>query len=103
MYQHRSQMARYSSHHAFIWGNCDLAADLEEGQVKGCLLGECAYPLPPWLLTTILNHVGGPQRRYNSVQCKTCVTIEHMFGIWKSRFRCLHKSGGGGGQYDVSS
>ena len=48
------------------------------------------------ILTTIVNPVGRPQRRYNSVHCKTRVKIEHMFGIWKSRFRCLHKSGGGG-------
>ena len=85
-----------SSHYAFIWGNCDLAGDLEQWQAKGWLLCDSAYPLPPWLLTTILNPVGRPQRRYNSVHCKTRVKIEHMFGIWKSRFRCLHKSGGGG-------
>ena len=35
----------YSSHHAFIWGNCDLAADLEQGQVKGWLLGDSAHCL----------------------------------------------------------
>ena len=39
----------------------------------------------------------------NSVHCKTRVKIEQMFRIWKSRFRCLHKSGGGGGQHDMSS
>ncbi len=39
-----------------------------------------------------VNHVGRPQRRYNSVHCKTRVKMEEMFGIWKSRFRCLHKS-----------
>ena len=63
---------------------------------KGWLLGDSAYPLPSWLLTTILNPVGRPQRRYNSAHCKTRVKIEHMFGIWKIRLRCLHKGGGGG-------
>ena len=70
-------MAMYSSHHVFIWGNCELAADLEQAD----LLGDSAYPLMPWLLTTSVNPVGRPQRRYNSVHCKTRVKIEHMFGI----------------------
>ena len=83
-----------SSHDAFIWGNCELADELDQGQVKGWLLGDSAYPLRPWLLTTIVNPAGRPQRQYNSAHCKTRVKVEQMFGIWKSRFRCLHKSGG---------
>ena len=83
-----------SSHDAFVWGNCQLADELDHGQVKGWLLGDSAYPLRPWILTTFTNPVTRPQRRYNSAHCKTRVRVEQMFGIWKSRFRCVHKSGG---------
>jgi len=31
---------------------------------------------------------------YNRRHCRTRVVIERCFGLWKSRFRCLDKSGG---------
>ena len=67
--------------------------ELDQGQVKGCLLGDSTYPLRPWILTTFTNPVTRPQRRYNSARCKTRVKVAQMFGIWKSRFRCIHKLG----------
>jgi len=31
---------------------------------------------------------------YNAAHCKTRSIVERCFGVWKSRFRCLDKSGG---------
>ncbi|XP_041347102.1 putative nuclease HARBI1 [Gigantopelta aegis] len=34
------------------------------------------------------------EERYNTSHCRTRNTAERAFGLLKSRFRCLHKSGG---------
>ena len=46
----------------FIWGNCQLADKLDQGQ------GDRAYrcPMLPWMLITFTNPVTRQQRRYNS-------------------------------------
>lgn len=35
-----------------------------------------------------------PEERYNRSHMRTRVVVEQCFGILKSRYRCLHKSGG---------
>ena len=70
MYQHRSQNGQVVLTTRSYGAICDLAADLEQW-----LLGDSSCPL----------------RRYNSAHCKTRVNI--LFGIWKSRFRCLTRRG----------
>lgn len=56
--------------------------------------GDSGYPLEPYLLTPLLHPRTHQEISYNSRHTKTRVTVERCFGILKSRFRCLHKSGG---------
>lgn len=56
--------------------------------------GDSGYPLQHCLLTPFANPETVAEHRYNSSHAKTRVVVEQAFGILKSRFRCLHKSGG---------
>ena len=85
-----------STHDAFVWANCQVSSDFEEGRLPQnvWVLGDSGYPLKPWMMTPFLNPSTGAQRRYNKAHKKTRCVIERTFGVWKSRFRCLDKSGG---------
>jgi len=50
--------------------------------------------LEPWLLTPIAAPATQAEIAYNNAQCKTRAVIERCFGLLKSRFRCLDKTGG---------
>ena len=67
---------------------------LEEMPNCGYLLGDSGYPLKPWLLTPVLNPSSRGEQRYNDCHSKTRVVVERFNGVWKSRFRCIDKSGG---------
>jgi len=56
--------------------------------------GDSGYPLEPWLLTPVSTTTSPSEIAYNSAHSKTRVVIERCFGLWKSRFRCLDRSGG---------
>ncbi|KAL1419992.1 hypothetical protein MTO96_024738 [Rhipicephalus appendiculatus] len=60
----------------------------------GCyLLGDCAYPHPPWLLTPYKdNGQRFPQwkKRFNKCHSQQRVAIENTFGLLKQRFRRLY-------------
>lgn len=56
--------------------------------------GDSGYPLEHCLMTPFANPSTPPEERYNTGHTKTRVVVEQCFGILKSRFRCLHKSGG---------
>lgn len=58
------------------------------------LLGDSGYPLEHFLLTPILSPLTREECRYNDNHRKTRKVIEMSFGILKSRFRILHKTGG---------
>ena len=60
----------------------------------GYLLGDSGYPLKPWLLTPVLNPRSRGEQRYKDYHSKTRVVVERFNGVWKSRFRCIDKSGG---------
>ncbi|XP_041346722.1 putative nuclease HARBI1 [Gigantopelta aegis] len=85
-----------ATHDALIWRNCDLAQQFETGHIKdGWLLGESGYSLKPWLMTPVSNPTTRQERAYNRSHKITRCSCERAFGVWKSRWRCLHKSGGG--------
>ncbi|XP_062598298.1 putative nuclease HARBI1 [Saccostrea cucullata] len=83
-----------STHDAFIWANCSIAQKFENGQMNGWILGDSGYPLRPWLLTPVGNPTSRGEDRYNGSHRRTRVVVEQAFGVLKSRFRCLHKTGG---------
>ncbi|XP_069165794.1 putative nuclease HARBI1 [Procambarus clarkii] len=89
--------ARYpgSTHDAFIWANSRLHDRFEAGEFGiSYLLGDSGYPLQHNLLTPFTNHENPPEELYNRSHARTRVVIEKTFGVLKSRFRCLHRSGG---------
>ncbi|KAK3863791.1 hypothetical protein Pcinc_030470 [Petrolisthes cinctipes] len=84
-----------STHDSFIWNNCALRAKFAEGDFLDChLLGDSGYPLERYLLTPFANPMTRGEERFNRSHTKTRVLIEQTFGLLKSRFRCLHQSGG---------
>ncbi|KAJ1119630.1 hypothetical protein NDU88_007815 [Pleurodeles waltl] len=46
------------------------------------------------MMTPYLNPATPAERRYNSAHRATCNVVERTFGLLKSRFQCIHKSGG---------
>lgn len=84
-----------STHDAYIWNNCAVSNFLTEEHFNTTwLLGDSAYPLKDHLLTPVLTPTTAAERRYNSAHKRTRCVIERTYGLWKMRFRCLHKSGG---------
>lgn len=84
-----------STHDAFVLSNSQISDCFESGRIQDCwLLGDSAYPLRPWLLTPLPEPRNVAERRYNTAHKRTRSVIERTYGIWKMRFRCLHKSGG---------
>ncbi|KAJ8356453.1 hypothetical protein SKAU_G00192470 [Synaphobranchus kaupii] len=68
----------------------DLA--IPEKEVK--LRGDSGYQLQPWIVTPVRNPVTEGEAAYNRAHIWTRGIIERIFGILKSRFRCLDRSGG---------
>lgn len=84
-----------STHDSFIWLGCNLENRFENGQFPNCyLLGDSAYGLKQYLMTPIRNPETRAERKYNRCHRTTRCVVERAFGVWKMRFRCLHKSGG---------
>ncbi|XP_064414852.1 putative nuclease HARBI1 [Latimeria chalumnae] len=82
-------------HNAYVWRQCGLSrvlSNLPHG--SGHLIGDCGYPLRPWLLTSYLHPRGAAQQRYNRVHTRARNAIERCFGVLKMRFRCLDHTGG---------
>ena len=84
-----------STHDAFMWSNCSLKDMFEQKEIgEGWLLGDSGYPCRPYLMTPVMNPMTRAEGRYNRAHRTTRCVVERAFGVWKSRFRCLHKSGG---------
>lgn len=58
------------------------------------LTGDSGYQLEPFLMTPMSTVATTAETTYNIAHAKTRVVIERTFGLLKSRFRCLDKSGG---------
>lgn len=83
-----------STHDAYVMSNSsipEIMANLPEG---GWLLGDSGYPLKDFLMTPFNTPSTQMEERYNLAHCRTRNIVERAFGVLKSRFRCLHKSGG---------
>ena len=86
-----------STHDAFIWRQSAVNEKISNGTiptVHGWLLGDSAYGLKTNLMTPIPSPTTPGQRRYNRAFVKVRKTIECSFGIWKSRWRSMDKTGG---------
>ncbi|XP_013415046.1 putative nuclease HARBI1 [Lingula anatina] len=84
-----------STHDSFVWRQSGLGTAFESGDMpSGFILGDSAYVLRPWLMTPKLHVASTADAAYNAAHMKTRNLIERAFGVLKSRFRCLHKSGG---------
>ncbi|XP_052680220.1 putative nuclease HARBI1 [Crassostrea angulata] len=81
-----------SAHDSFILAYSFLPQIMRG--VNGWFLGDSGYPLKKWLLTPFAQPSNQQEQRYNSSHCSTRNTVERAFGVLKSRFRCLHKTGG---------
>lgn len=61
---------------------------------QGFLLGDSGYGLSQYLLTPVQNPTDRASASYNQAHRRTRNVIERAFGVMKSRFRCLDRSGG---------
>ncbi|XP_052691914.1 putative nuclease HARBI1, partial [Crassostrea angulata] len=80
-------------HDSFVFENSNLNHILAQG-CNGWLLGDSGYPLKSYLMTPINIPANQKEVNYNSAHCRTRVVVERAFGVLKSRFRCLHPTGG---------
>ncbi|XP_030058313.1 putative nuclease HARBI1 [Microcaecilia unicolor] len=84
-----------SCHDSYILSNSALGKKFAEGKIgNGLLLGDAGNGCRTWLLTPLAMPRSDAEKHYNEAHISTRCTIEHTFGVLKSRFRCLHISGG---------
>ncbi|XDV26141.1 hypothetical protein PO909_029919 [Leuciscus waleckii] len=85
-----------STHDSFVWANSAVDEQAErEGFGQSLFLGDSGYPLRTYLFTLLTNPQTRAERAYNVAHVRTRNVVECAIGIWKLRFRCLHKSAGG--------
>uniref|UniRef100_A0A803J8A4 Putative nuclease HARBI1 n=1 Tax=Xenopus tropicalis TaxID=8364 RepID=A0A803J8A4_XENTR len=84
-----------SVHDAHILRQSALYEGFTKGEMlQGWLVGDTGYGVLPWLMTPVHFPRTPAQRRYNHAHRKTRNVIERLFGVLKSRFRCLSVTGG---------
>ncbi|XP_050338259.1 putative nuclease HARBI1 [Bactrocera neohumeralis] len=67
-----------------------MLSNYQNGDKSSWLIGDSGYPLEPWLLTPYRNaEENSLESLYNEKFTKARSIIERVFGILKSRFRCL--------------
>ncbi|XP_071142046.1 putative nuclease HARBI1 [Mytilus edulis] len=80
-----------SVHDSRIWKLSALRQQFDAGMHDGFLIGDSGYPCQRYLMTPFLNPSTPGQQKFNKSLCRTRVTIEQTFGIWKQRFTCLQR------------
>ncbi|XP_029452894.1 putative nuclease HARBI1 [Rhinatrema bivittatum] len=84
-----------STHDAYILTQSRIYEEFQLRHITGgWLLGDRSYPLKSWLMIPMANPNTAAEMRYNRAHRRTRAVIERTFGILKSRFRCLDRSGG---------
>ncbi|CAB3222835.1 unnamed protein product [Arctia plantaginis] len=82
-----------ATHDLHIWSSSRVESymrELHQNNEQVWLLGDSGYPQRPWLMTPILNAVGGSrEERYTQKHVQACNCIERSFGLLKARWRCL--------------
>ena len=83
-----------SSNDSYVFQTSGLYNFLEEGGI-GFLLGDSVYPLSKSLMTPYLEteDITVEKLSFNRAHRATRNIIERAFGILKSRFRCIDKTG----------
>lgn len=79
-----------SAHDSRIYNNSTVKIKYESGQLRGLLLGDSAYQQTEYLYTPVSNPQLPKEHRYNTAHARTRNVVERTFGMWKSRFRCIH-------------
>ncbi|XP_053405189.1 putative nuclease HARBI1 [Mercenaria mercenaria] len=59
----------------------------------GHLLGDSGYPLRKYLITPVTTATTEKEVRFNQAHSSGRMVVERAFGMLKSRFRCLHRTG----------
>lgn len=80
---------RGSTHDARIWVESSVKENLENGYLRGIILGDGGYPCTTYLLTPLINPRTPSEQAYNVSHIRTRNTVERLFGQWKNCFRAL--------------
>uniref|UniRef100_UPI0037E7C3B6 putative nuclease HARBI1 n=1 Tax=Semicossyphus pulcher TaxID=241346 RepID=UPI0037E7C3B6 len=84
------------THDSFVWANSAVGQKAGRGEFgRSIFLGDSGYPLRSYLVTPITNPATPQEERFNEAHTHTRTHIERVFGRWKSRYRCIHRSAGG--------
>uniref|UniRef100_A0A671X6W2 Putative nuclease HARBI1 n=1 Tax=Sparus aurata TaxID=8175 RepID=A0A671X6W2_SPAAU len=84
------------THDSFRWANSAVGQKAGRGEFgRSILLGDSGYPLRSYLVTPVTNPATPQEERFNEAHTRTRTKVERVFGIWKSRYRCIHRSLGG--------
>ncbi|KAJ1198079.1 hypothetical protein NDU88_001923 [Pleurodeles waltl] len=90
-------VAKYpgSVHDSFIFRHTTINQHFQDGRYgNGLLVADQGYGIQPWIMTPIGNASTAAERAYNDAHRRTRSIVERIFGILKSRFRCLDITGG---------
>ncbi|XP_059201240.1 putative nuclease HARBI1 [Centropristis striata] len=84
------------THDSFVWANSAVGQKAGRGEFgRSIFLGDSGYPLRSYLVTPVTNPATPQEERFNEAHTHTRTHIERVFGRWKSRYRCVHRSSGG--------
>ncbi|XP_063887842.1 putative nuclease HARBI1 isoform X2 [Scylla paramamosain] len=80
---------------SYVWRESQLRKQFTDGRFgDSVLLGDSSFPLEPFLMTPVRRPKTTGEHAYNISHEETCTVMEQTLGTLKSRFRCLHESGG---------